>query len=127
MSEEINHNRRRFLGATAVTIAAARFGLIGSADAQSDKTNTVKAPPIRPETSASFGALKQIDSRRLERRVRRGRPRRRPRGHSLARLALRHSQLCRGGATAGVEGLQGDSPLSARRRRDTFLIQRNFP
>jgi len=99
MSEEINHNRRRFLGATAVTIAAARFGLIGSADAQSDKTNTAKAPPIRPETSASFGALKQIDSRRLERRVRRGRPRRRPRGHSLARLALRHSQLCRGGAT----------------------------
>jgi len=62
MSEEINHNRRRFLGATAVTIAAARFGLIGSADAQSDKTNTAKAPPIRPETSASFGALKQIDA-----------------------------------------------------------------
>ena len=62
MSEEINHKRRRFLGATAVTIAAARFGLIGSADAQSDKTNTAKAPPIRPETSASFGALKQIDA-----------------------------------------------------------------
>jgi hypothetical protein len=93
MSEEINHNRRRFLGATAVTIAAARFGLIGSADAQSDKTNTAKAPPIRPETSASFGALKQIDSRRLERRVRRGRPRRQP-GRSHARRAprRRHAQ-----------------------------------
>jgi len=29
MSEEINHNRRRFLGATTMTIAATRFGLIG--------------------------------------------------------------------------------------------------
>ena len=46
MSDEINHNRRRFLGATAMTIAAARFGLIGSADAQSDKTNPAKAPTM---------------------------------------------------------------------------------
>jgi hypothetical protein len=44
MSEEINHCRRRFLGTTAMTIAAARFGLIGSADAQSDKTNPAKVP-----------------------------------------------------------------------------------
>jgi nitrous oxide reductase len=62
MSEAINHNRRRFLGTTAMTIAAARFGLIGSADAQSDKTNPAKVPTIQPGTNSSFGALKQIDA-----------------------------------------------------------------
>ena len=35
MSEEINHDRRRFLGAAAMSIAAARFGMIGRAKAQS--------------------------------------------------------------------------------------------
>ena len=64
MSDEINHNRRRFLGTTAMTIAAARFGLIGSADAQSDKTNPAKVPTIQPGTNSSFGALKQIDAGR---------------------------------------------------------------
>jgi alpha/beta hydrolase fold len=62
MSEEINHNRRRFLGTTAMTIAAARFGLIGSADAQSDKTNPAKVPTIQPGTNSSFGAPKQMDA-----------------------------------------------------------------
>ena len=39
MFEEINHNRRRFFGTAAMTIAAAQLGMIGSADAQSaDKT-----------------------------------------------------------------------------------------
>jgi nitrous oxide reductase len=48
MSEEINHNRRRFLGTTAMTIAAARFGLIGSANAQSDSS--------RPEAGLAITA-----------------------------------------------------------------------
>jgi pimeloyl-ACP methyl ester carboxylesterase len=61
MSEGINHNRRRFLGTTAMTVAA-RFGLIGSAYAQSDETNPAKVPTIRPGTNSSFGALKQIDA-----------------------------------------------------------------
>ena len=39
MSEEINDDRRRFLGTAAMTIAAAQFGMIGSADAQSSTQN----------------------------------------------------------------------------------------
>ncbi len=45
-----------------MTIAAAQLGLIGSADAQSNKTNPAKVPPIKAEASISFGTLKQIDA-----------------------------------------------------------------
>jgi pimeloyl-ACP methyl ester carboxylesterase len=62
MSEEINHDRRRFLGTAAMTIAAARLGMIGSADAQSSKINPADATTIKPGTSTSFGSLKQIDA-----------------------------------------------------------------
>jgi predicted alpha/beta-fold hydrolase len=56
MSEEINHHRRRFLGAAAMTIAAAELVMIGSADA-----TTIK-PGIKPATNTSFGSLKQTDA-----------------------------------------------------------------
>jgi pimeloyl-ACP methyl ester carboxylesterase len=62
MSEGINHHRRRFLGATAMTVAAARLGLIGSAQAQSDETTPADAPAIKPGAHTQFGALKQIDA-----------------------------------------------------------------
>jgi pimeloyl-ACP methyl ester carboxylesterase len=62
MSEDINHNRRRFLGAAAMTVAAARLGLMGSAEAQSGKTKSADLPTIMPRTNASFGPLKQIDA-----------------------------------------------------------------
>jgi pimeloyl-ACP methyl ester carboxylesterase len=55
--EGINRHRRRFIGSTAMTIAAAQFGMIASADAQSSKIN-----PIKPGTNTSFSALKQIDA-----------------------------------------------------------------
>jgi thiol-disulfide isomerase/thioredoxin len=42
MSEEINHHRRRFLGTAAMTMAAAQFGMIGCAKAQS--TAAVQLP-----------------------------------------------------------------------------------
>jgi pimeloyl-ACP methyl ester carboxylesterase len=58
MSEHINHDRRRFFGAAAVTIAAAQFGMIGLAQAQSAKD----AAAIKPGTNTSFGPLKQIDA-----------------------------------------------------------------
>ena len=58
MSEHINHDRRRFFGTAAMTIAAAQFGMIGSADAQSAKD----AVAIKPGTNTSFGPLKQIDA-----------------------------------------------------------------
>src|SRR5689334_5594163 len=57
MSESINHNRRRLLGAAALTIAAAELGRLGSADAQPGKIN-----PIKPGTNTSFTSLKQIDA-----------------------------------------------------------------
>ncbi len=62
MPEEINLDRRRFLGAAAMTFAAAELGLIGSALAQPEKKMPADSPSIRPGTSTSFGALKQIDA-----------------------------------------------------------------
>ena len=62
MSGEVNHDRRRFLATSAMTIAAAQFGMIGSAAAQSSKPNPASIPPIKPGTNKSFGSLKQIDA-----------------------------------------------------------------
>ena len=62
MSKEINHNRRRFLGATAMTVAAAHLGMVGSARAQSDVITPAAPPSVKPGTNTSFGALKQIDA-----------------------------------------------------------------
>jgi pimeloyl-ACP methyl ester carboxylesterase len=62
MSEEINHNRRRFLATAAMTIAAAQFGIFGSAKAQSGNTKPADLPPIKPGTNTSFASLKQIDA-----------------------------------------------------------------
>src|SRR5438132_13827905 len=62
MFEEINHDRRRFFGTAAMTIAAAQLGMIGSAVAQSGKANPASVPTIKPGTNKSFGSLKQIDT-----------------------------------------------------------------
>jgi pimeloyl-ACP methyl ester carboxylesterase len=59
MSEEINHDRRRFLATAVMTIASAELGMIGSAAAQSSKATV---PAIKPGTNTSFGSLKQIDA-----------------------------------------------------------------
>jgi pimeloyl-ACP methyl ester carboxylesterase len=57
MFEEINHDRRRLLGAAVLTVAAAELAMIDSADAQSNKIS-----PIKPGTNTSFNSLKQIDA-----------------------------------------------------------------
>jgi pimeloyl-ACP methyl ester carboxylesterase len=57
MSEEINHDRRRLLGAAVLTVAAAELAIVGAADAQSGKIG-----PIKPGTNTSFAPLKQIDA-----------------------------------------------------------------
>jgi hypothetical protein len=62
MPEEINHDRRRFLGTAAMTIAAAQLGMIGSAKAQSSKARPTDLPTIKPGTNTSFSSLKQIDA-----------------------------------------------------------------
>ena len=57
MFEKINHDRRRLLGAAVLTVAAAEFGTIRSANAQSAIIS-----PIKPGTNTSFASLKQIDA-----------------------------------------------------------------
>jgi len=59
IAEQINRPRRNFIGAAALTAAAAQFGMIGKADAQPAKT---KLPAIKRGTHTSFGPLKQIDA-----------------------------------------------------------------
>ena len=55
MSKEIDLRRRSFFGTAAMTVAAAQFGMIGSAAAETKL-------PIKPGTNTSFGPLKQIDA-----------------------------------------------------------------
>jgi pimeloyl-ACP methyl ester carboxylesterase len=59
MNEAIDHHRRRFLGAAAMTATAAQLGILPAADAQPAMT---KLPAIKPGTHVSFGLLKQIDA-----------------------------------------------------------------
>ena len=61
-SADIDHLRRRFFGAIAMTFAAARFGMIGSANAQAIKASAKELPVVKPGTHTSFGPLKQIDA-----------------------------------------------------------------
>ncbi len=62
MFEEIRHSRRRFLGTTAMTLAAAQFGMFRSAEAQASTAKPAEVPPIKPGTNKSYGALKQINA-----------------------------------------------------------------
>ncbi|HWN99040.1 MAG TPA: alpha/beta hydrolase [Blastocatellia bacterium] len=62
MSEDINQERRRFLGTAAMTIAAAQVGMIGPAKALSNEMKPAALPTIKPGMNTSFGALKQIDA-----------------------------------------------------------------
>src|ERR1700753_2656857 len=62
MSEEINHERRRFLGTAAMSVAAAHFGMTSSAWAQPGEREPTVLPAIKQEPGTSFGALKQIDA-----------------------------------------------------------------
>ena len=62
MSEEINHHRRRFFGAAAMTIAAGQLGMTGFAEAQPSGAKSTQLPTVKPGTSTSFAALKQIDA-----------------------------------------------------------------
>ncbi len=62
MSEEINYDRRRFLGTAAMTIAAAQLSVSGSADAQASKAKPAGATTIKQGTNTSFEPLKQIDA-----------------------------------------------------------------
>jgi pimeloyl-ACP methyl ester carboxylesterase len=58
-SEQIDHHRRWFFGAAAVSAAAVQLGLTRSAPAQ---TKSSAVPAIKPGTNTTFGPLKQIDA-----------------------------------------------------------------
>jgi pimeloyl-ACP methyl ester carboxylesterase len=57
--EAIDHNRRRFCRAAALTFTAAEFGVIGAAHAE---TKSGPLPAIKAGTNTSFAPLKQIDA-----------------------------------------------------------------
>ena len=62
MAEDTTYARRCFLGTAAMTMAAAQFGLIGAATAQSSTPPPAARPMRTPGTHTSFGALKQIEA-----------------------------------------------------------------
>jgi len=57
--DNINQDRRRFIGTAAATAAAAQLGMVPAADAQSAKT---AIPAVKSGTHTSFAPLKQIDA-----------------------------------------------------------------
>jgi pimeloyl-ACP methyl ester carboxylesterase len=61
MSEEIDHDRRRFFGAAAATLAA-RLSTIKPATAQAGVPKPAQVPAIKAGASTSFASLKQIEA-----------------------------------------------------------------
>src|SRR5208282_4639885 len=62
MLEEINNNRRQFLGTAVIAAAAAQLGMAAIADAQLSKTNSAGTTSSKLGMNTSFGPLKQIDA-----------------------------------------------------------------
>jgi pimeloyl-ACP methyl ester carboxylesterase len=58
--ETINHNRRRFFGTAAMTLAATRLGMLNPTNAQPANPRPTDLPATKPGTNTSFGSLKQI-------------------------------------------------------------------
>ena len=59
-AEPIDHDRRRFFGIAAATMAAAQLGGLAAARAATPKPAPL--PPVKPGTHTSFGALKQVNA-----------------------------------------------------------------
>jgi pimeloyl-ACP methyl ester carboxylesterase len=55
-------DRRRFLGAATLTVAATQLGMITAVGAKTGATGSASVPTIKAGTNTSFGALKQIDA-----------------------------------------------------------------
>jgi len=62
MSDQINHQRRRFFGSAAMTLAAAQLAFNGAFAAQPSKSKAAGAHQVKPGTNTSFASLKQIDA-----------------------------------------------------------------
>src|SRR5260221_5853887 len=59
---EFSHDRRRFLGVAALSLAAMQLGPIGPAKAQGGPAKPARPAAIKPGTNTSFAALKQSDA-----------------------------------------------------------------
>ncbi len=64
--DEINHSRRRFVGAAAVAVAAAQLDLVGAANAQADTPKSTPLPAVKPGTNTSFGSPEADRRRRAQ-------------------------------------------------------------
>src|SRR5262245_44709763 len=62
MCEETHYDRRRFLGTTAMTMAAAQLGMMGLANAQPRQIKPSEVSTMPPHTTTAFGPVKQIDA-----------------------------------------------------------------
>jgi pimeloyl-ACP methyl ester carboxylesterase len=62
MTDDINHLRRRLVGAGVLSIAAAQLGLMGAAQAQSGNQAPIRLPAVTPGANTSFASLKQINA-----------------------------------------------------------------
>jgi pimeloyl-ACP methyl ester carboxylesterase len=62
MQDEIDHQRRRFFKAAAMSVMAVPFAVNGSAEAQSVKHMILDTQTVRPGGNTSFALLKQIDA-----------------------------------------------------------------
>jgi hypothetical protein len=63
MTRVIDHNRRRFFGTAAITVAAVQFGMISIAQAQAANSDRATAPVRKkPGALAGFAAIKQINA-----------------------------------------------------------------
>ena len=121
-SEKVDFHRRHLIGVAA---AAPPRSVCWLRPPHSPTKPTL--PLIKPGTTRLLRPAEADRRRRPECRLCRSRPRRWPGGHSSARLALRHSQLCRCRAVAGVGGLPGDRPVSARLWHDALSFERHAP
>ncbi|MBR0988964.1 alpha/beta fold hydrolase [Bradyrhizobium liaoningense] len=61
MSDNINHERRRFFGSAAMTFAAAQLSLSATASAETSKP-AKSAVPIKTGANTTFASLKQIEA-----------------------------------------------------------------
>jgi pimeloyl-ACP methyl ester carboxylesterase len=62
MFNEIDQDRRRLVGAAALTFVASQFALNGAAEAQLSRPRPANLGAVRPATHTSFALLKQIDA-----------------------------------------------------------------
>lgn len=62
MPDEINHDRRRFFGNAAITLAAAQFALNGSAAAQPAGQRPLDTRTLKAGANTSFASLKQTNA-----------------------------------------------------------------